>query len=236
MTNILAIDTATDACSVALIKNGVISERYDVIPRQHSQQFFRMLDELLDDGNLRRQEVDAIAYSSGPGSFTGLRIAASAVQGLAYSHGLPCIAVSTLACQVQTAIRRGLVTKGDTVLSLIDARIGEIYGARFEFEGDLPVLTEGPWVCKPAAALLPASKSRLVIIGSGAVHTSSIPDAGSVQIPEVHPGILPSAQDLIPFALHQFAIGDVQRPAEVAPVYVRDEINWKKLSEQGKRP
>ncbi|MFV0278791.1 MAG: tRNA (adenosine(37)-N6)-threonylcarbamoyltransferase complex dimerization subunit type 1 TsaB, partial [Parahaliea sp.] len=82
MANILAIDTSTDVCSVALLENGVITECHEIIPRQHSQRLFGMLAELLPDGRLREQGIDAVAYGEGPGSFTGLRVCASAVQGL----------------------------------------------------------------------------------------------------------------------------------------------------------
>ena len=108
MTGILAIDAATEACSVALYRDGEYRQCYERIPRQHSQRLFGMLRELLPSGNLRDQGIDAIAYGAGPGSFTGLRIATSAVQGLAYTNELPAVAMSTLACQAQTALRLGL--------------------------------------------------------------------------------------------------------------------------------
>ena len=97
MTGILAIDTATDACSVAAFVDGQIRELHEVIPRQHSQRLFGMLRELLPSGDLRSQGIGAIAYGCGPGSFTGLRIAASAVQGLAYANELPAVSISSLA-------------------------------------------------------------------------------------------------------------------------------------------
>jgi tRNA threonylcarbamoyladenosine biosynthesis protein TsaB len=109
MTAILAIETATDACSVALYRDGHYSQRHEVLPRQHNQRLFSMLGELLPAGSLRDQGIDALAYGCGPGSFTGLRIAASAVQGLAFASNLPALPVSTLACQVATALRQGSI-------------------------------------------------------------------------------------------------------------------------------
>ena len=89
MTGILAIETATDACSVAVFLNGEYNERHVIAPRQHSQLFFSMLEDLLPGGNLVEYGIEVIAYGSGPGSFTGLRIAASAA--LTWSiKGLPC--------------------------------------------------------------------------------------------------------------------------------------------------
>ena len=104
MKTILAIETATEACSVALWRDQQVQQCHEIAPRQHNQRLFAMLQELLPDGRLVQQGVDAIAYGCGPGSFTGLRIAASAVQGLAFASKLPAIAVSTLACQAQTAL------------------------------------------------------------------------------------------------------------------------------------
>ena len=118
MIGILAIETATDACSVAVLIDEQIRECHQVAPRQHSQLLFAMLRELLPRGNLREQGIGVIAYGSGPGSFTGLRIAASAVQGLAYSCGLPAIAVPTLAVLAQTALRQGVASPEDTVFAL----------------------------------------------------------------------------------------------------------------------
>ena len=98
-----------------------------------------MLRELLADGDLRKHGIEAIAWGCGPGSFTGLRIAASAVQGLAFTNDLPVVAISTLACQAQTAYREGLVVEGECVLSTLDARINEIYAAPYRIEGGLAV-------------------------------------------------------------------------------------------------
>ena len=134
MPGILAIETATEACSVALWRDGDLKQSHDVTPRQHSQRLFGMLRELLPDGQLRDHGVDVIAYGSGPGSFTGLRIAASAVQGLAFASSLPAVPVSTLACQAQTAQRLGLVQEGDCVFSALDARINEIYHATYRID------------------------------------------------------------------------------------------------------
>ena len=156
MTGILAIDTATDACSVAVYLDGEYRERYQVIPRQHSQRLFAMLGELLNPGDLREQGIDAIAYSEGPGSFTGLRIAASAVQGLAYASGLPAIGISTLALQAQTALRTGVADAAQNVLSLIDARINDAAPAAYQgldrFEARARIVVDsraGSRCCRP---------------------------------------------------------------------------------------
>ena len=144
MTGILAIETATDACSVAVYLAGQIRERHVIAPRRHSKLIFTLLEELLPGGNLRKQGVEAIAYGCGPGSFTGLRIAASAAQGLAYSSGIPAVPISTLATLAQRALRTGEVEATDTVLCTLDARVNEVYGALYVFDERLAVLQEGP--------------------------------------------------------------------------------------------
>jgi len=234
MAGILAIDTATEACSVAVYLDGECRELYEVAPRQHSQRLFGMLQALLPGGQLRQHGIEAIAYSCGPGSFTGLRIGASAVQGLAFTSGLPAIGISTLVLQAQTALRLGQVDAGATVLSLLDARINEVYYGLCEFEQGLAVLRDGPRACPPAGVAVPASAGVLHGVGSGCHFASELPADVGLRVLSLAPELLPSARDLVPLALARLARGEVQQPRQVQPVYVRDEINWKKLAEQGK--
>jgi tRNA threonylcarbamoyladenosine biosynthesis protein TsaB len=194
-----------------------------------------MLQSLLPSGDLRSLGVDAIAYGCGPGSFTGLRIAASAVQGLAYANSLPAISVSTLACQAQTAVRNGLVQPGERLFSTIDARINEIYWSSFELRDDTIIEAGGSRVCAPGELPTLAGEGNLVAIGSGLKHLDVMPGVLTDAFTSVYPDLLPSARDLVPLALAKLARGETQQAAEVLPVYVREEISWKKLSEQGKK-
>ncbi len=244
MTGILAIDTSTDACSVAVAIDGQITERYEYAPRQHNQLLFGMLRELLPDGDLRSHGIDAIAYGCGPGSFTGLRIAASAVQGLAYTNDLPVVAVSTLAAIAQTALRQdvaaqdvaaqGVAAPDATLLCSLDARINEVYSAVYEFNAGLAVLVEGPQVCAPGD-LNYAYSGPLFGVGSGLRFIDSFPAQFAARIFSHNSELLPAAQDLVPLAIAMLQRGETQTPRQVQPIYVRDEISWKKISEQGKR-
>ncbi len=234
MNGILAIETATDACSVALWCDGDLVERHEIAPRQHSQRLFGMLRELVPEGDLRGRGVTALAYGTGPGSFTGLRIAASAVQGLAFASGLPAIPVSTLACQAQAALRLSLVSADDLVCSVLDARINELYHASYRFREGLPEIIAGPTACPPDAFLPPDGVTTLV--GNGCSLAGQFSAGVAERIDALHPQVLPHARDLVPLALHALERGDVQVAAQVQPVYVRDEISWKKLSEQGRAP
>ncbi len=235
MTNILAIDTSTDACSVALYCDGEYRELFEIIPRQHSQRIFPMLRELLPSGDLRAQGIDAIAYAHGPGSFTGLRITACAVQGLAYANMLPTIPISTLACQAQTALRRAVVAPGERVLSMLDARINEVYWALYEFRDGLAALISGPGVCAPQEVTIDCAQQTLRGVGSGFHYLDGLSQVLASTLSGVDADLLPAARDLIPLALEQYKLGKLEQASEVAPLYVREEISWKKISEQGKR-
>ena len=236
MTGILAIDTATDACSVAVYLDGEYREQYEPVPRRHSQRLFAMLRCLLPDGRLREHGIDAIAYSEGPGSFTGLRIGASAVQGLAYASGLPAIGISTLALQAQTALRTGATRAHESVLSLIDARINEVYFAPCHYEDGLAVLLQPPRVSAPEALQPLAGYGSLHAIGSGCNLLEAVSAEMRSQLGAVSPAVSPSARDLVPLALARLHRGALQTAQQAQPVYVRDEISWKKLSEQGRAP
>jgi tRNA threonylcarbamoyladenosine biosynthesis protein TsaB len=235
MTGILAIDTATDACSVAVYRHGLYQERFEIAPRRHNQRLFAMLADLLDNGNLAAQGITAIAYGCGPGSFTGLRIAASAVQGLAYANQLPCLPVSTLLTQAQGALRSGQVGPHDLVLSTIDARIHELYWLLVSFEESLATAVAGPGGCDPALLCppLPDQAGTVKGIGSGLHYRDQFPRALQDRLEIVSEQCLPSARDMIPLALAGVDQGICQRAHEVSPVYVREDINWKKIGEQG---
>ncbi len=163
-----------------------------------------------------------------------MRIAASAVQGLAFANGLPAIAVSSLACQAQTALRLGCVSAGDTALSVMDARINEIYWATCLVEDGVMVLYHGPVVGAPQS-VFPEPCNKLVAVGGGTAYAALLPDSVVNTLSAMHLDILPSARDLLPLALKKLADGELQQASDVAPVYVREEVSWKKLAEQGKR-
>lgn len=234
MTGILAIETATDACSVAVVLDGICSTRHVIAPRQHSQLLFTMLGELMPAGNLAERGVEVIAYGCGPGSFTGLRIAASAVQGLAFSCHLPVVAVSTLSVMAQTALKQGVVDEDGVVLCTLDARINEVYSAVYAFENGMAVLRDGPWACSPAE-LAPVGEYSLHAVGSGCLFLDQFPQPLRTRIRSCDPDLLPAAIDLIPLALEKYRRGEIQTPRNAQPVYLRDEISWKKLADQGKR-
>lgn len=234
MTNILALDTSTDACSVCLRVNGDIDSRCELIPRQHNHRLFTMLTDLLPAGGPAAVGLDFLSYAQGPGSFTGLRIAASAIQGLAYSLKLPVAGISSLACLAQGALRRGLVTESDTVLAMIDARINEIYWGVYSFEGGIATALVEDRVGAPGD--VPKSpmleRQSLVATGSGLCHFEQLPGAVRAAVTRQLADQWPDSLDLLPLADREYNQGGLLAAEAVQPVYLRNEIHWKKLSEQ----
>lgn len=131
--NILSIETSTESCSAAFCTEKKLLVRHQVAPREHSKLLLKMVDELLKEANLSISQVDAFAYGMGPGSFTGLRIATSIVQGLSYGTHKQVIPISTLQALAQAAWRRFGYTK---VFAALDARMDEIYYGFYALDND----------------------------------------------------------------------------------------------------
>jgi tRNA threonylcarbamoyladenosine biosynthesis protein TsaB len=235
MTNILAIDTATEACSVALRCEGIVTGRFELAARQHSQLLFPMLTEVLPGGAWKPGVVDVLAYAHGPGSFTGLRIAASAVQGLAYAGGLPVAGISTLACLAQGAWRRGALAPGDLALVVLDARINEVYWGLYELHDGIARALLDDAVCAPGdLPAMPADSARsLVAIGDGIASIDEWPKSIRASLSKTVPDQWPDSQDLLVLADAAVERGELVEAAQVQPVYLRNDIGWKKLAEQG---
>ena len=98
---LLAVETSTEACSAALYIDGIVNERFELAPKEHTKLILPMIDSLMSDAGLKPQQLDALAFSCGPGSFTGVRIATGVIQGIALGADLPVVPVSTLAAIAQ---------------------------------------------------------------------------------------------------------------------------------------
>lgn len=144
--NRLAIETATEACSVALVADGRCDERIETAPRIHARVLVPWIESLLTDAGLGYADLDSVAVDRGPGGFTSLRLGLGVAQGIALAHGLPAHPVSSLAALAHVA--RGS-SKADRILAAMDARMGEIYAGWFEFDGDLPRPVGAEWLGSP---------------------------------------------------------------------------------------
>ncbi len=133
MKRLLALDTTTEACSAALwSKGGIVSDRFVVEPRGHTQRLLPMIDSLLADAGWTLSDLDGIACTRGPGSFTGVRVGVSAAQGLAFAADLPVMALSTLAVLAWQG--RALAPQYERWQVAMDARMGEIYTAAWQVD------------------------------------------------------------------------------------------------------
>jgi len=234
----IAIDTATEALSLALQLGEERRALHRVVPRQHQQLLFAALEELLAGERLAGLNPDAIVFGRGPGSFTGLRIAASAAQGLAYSLNVPVIGMSTLETQVRSLLRRESVPDDCVLLSTIDARIGQVYAAFFHRSGGAlralaPAVVVGPEELRRPDCGNEVSGLPWLALGSGCRLRDGFPEALAL----AHAGwegVLPEAEDMLDSAAIRLSAGDVVQAADALPDYVQQHSGWKTLAEQGR--
>lgn len=235
MTAILALDTSTPACSVALNIDGVVLEDFRMAPRQHNDLILPMVEQVLQQSGLALSDLDAIAFGRGPGSFTGLRISAGVVQGLAYGADLPVIPVSTLAAQALEGFQK---TGKNHWLSALDARMGEIYVAGYHVNKvDGHYLVDCLFderVAKPDA--LVAFDECYQGVGSGWLY-DEILSALLPQKPEhILLDIAPRAACIAQLAQELLSQGKTVSAYDAMPTYLRDEITWEKQAPKvGKR-
>ena len=242
--NILALDTAIEACSAALLSGLAVHERHDLAPRRHAELILPMVDAVLADAGLNLNDLDAIAFGRGPGAFTGVRIAAAVTQGLAGGASLPVLPVSSLAALAQAALdsSAGLglappptapgqalphTTPGqDTIiLAAIDARMGEIYWSLYEPDADglaTPVAAEQ--VTAPAALKVRGNRP-IFAIGSGwKTYRKPLERILSGRVTGADPERFPLAKDLLPLAAKEYNAGRRVSAEQALPVYLRDNV------------
>jgi len=204
---ILSVETSTEACSAALYCQGNLTWRYQVAPQQHAKLILKMCNELLAEKNIKPAQLSAIAFGQGPGSFTGVRIAAAVTQGIAIAHQLPVIPVSSLQALAQEAYR---VLKVEQVCAGIDARMGEVYYSHFKLNNGIMENVSPEKLISKADLDAQASQSGVFCAGS-AFQTENI--------------LFPTAQALMAIALHKFERHEMGSAETVAlPVYLRDNV------------
>jgi tRNA threonylcarbamoyladenosine biosynthesis protein TsaB len=161
---ILAVETATEACSAALFLDGEIIERCRLAPREHSRLILPMMQSLLDEAGIALNRLDALAFGRGPGSFTGVRIAAGVIQGAALGADLPVVPVSTLAALAQASI---VHFEAEYAFSALDARIGEVYWGVYRRNGEGFAEVEGAEAVVDANRVLFPDEAVGIGVGSG---------------------------------------------------------------------
>lgn len=236
MAKILAIDTSTEACSVAIGQVDAVFNRYQLSPRKHAELLLPMVDEVLRESGNRLADLDAIACCVGPGAFTGLRIAISAAQGLAYASGLPCMAISSLETLAFAAFSQ---TKAEICLAAIDARMKEVYFAGFiRGEDNRPVVIHEQQVVAPENIELSTSLAEWLKnstsaqtsakVGSGWREYDFCDSLDSIQS-VTSDIILPDAKAMLAIAERAYANKALLKPELLQPVYLRNNVAKKKM-------
>jgi tRNA threonylcarbamoyladenosine biosynthesis protein TsaB len=218
--NLLALETATESCSVALLRGDDLFERSEIAPRRHAELVLPMAEAVLAEAGITRRELDGIAVGRGPGSFTGVRLAVSMAQGLALALDVPVVTVSSLAALAMEA-----PADGAPVLALIDARMGEIYAGTFTRDADgLLQAADDERVCPPQTfqPTLPLSGCHVVGSGWGAYGSELKHRLGDPL--EAHVHAFPQARHVARLAAPQFAAGRGTMPELALPVYLRDKV------------
>ncbi|WP_432470731.1 tRNA (adenosine(37)-N6)-threonylcarbamoyltransferase complex dimerization subunit type 1 TsaB [Amphritea sp. HPY] len=236
MAKILALDTSTDACSVALYIDGEVREDFRIIPRQHTKQLLPMVSEILDQAGLKVSQLDAVAFGRGPGSFAGIRIATGVAQGLAFAAQLPVIPVSTLAAIALVSADKYRVER---IVSTLDARMNELYSAAYEIRAGLPVLLDSETVSAPQDIVLPEivqpDGGNWFAAGKGWLYLEDMPAAVKDAVSDPVLEIYPTAAAMVRIAAEELANGRTVKADDALPVYLRDEVAWKKKDQQKKK-
>ena len=228
---ILALETATEACSAALLWNDTLITRYQLAPREHTKLILPMMDEVLDEASITLKQLDAIAFSRGPGAFTGLRIAAGVAQGVALSVDKPVIPVSTLAAIALQA--HYIDQSANRIIATLDARMGEIYWATFNVkDGKLKLLDEEK-VTKPETlfeSILSWQEKPIIVTGTGwdAYGESLLQIDSSTNLIEIKQQY-PQAEYIARLAKTLFEEGKTVSCEDAQPVYIRNKVAEKSV-------
>lgn len=230
MTRVLAVDAATELCSVALLCDGDVRVRSIEAGRGHAQQLLAMVTELLAEAEVHWSMLNGIAASIGPGAFTGVRISVSVAQGLAFGAGLPVVPVTTLEAMALQVLERGL----GKAIACLDARMGELYWGCFAADAAHGLIAAGaPQVGPPESVALPAARGWAGGEAAGAAVRgigrgfSAYPDLAErlgVQLDEQDSRALPNAREIARLGALRLNAGGGLDPAELQPLYLRDKV------------
>ena len=213
---ILAIETSTEYCSVALWQDGALNERCERVGQKHSEVLLAMVDGVLREAGYRVQDVDGIAYGKGPGSFTGVRIACGVTQGLAFGADLNVVGVCTLHALAEA-------TGQDKVIAALDARMGELYFAAYEKRDGAWRTVIEPCLCTAQSAPAVAG-SGWFGCGSGFVLNDALRTLYGAQLCGVEAQAVPQAAAIARLAVPEFAQGHAVDAAQALPLYLRDKV------------
>jgi tRNA threonylcarbamoyladenosine biosynthesis protein TsaB len=214
---LLALDTSTDICSVALMIGSNMRER-DISGMRHAESILPSIQALLAEGGITLGKLDAIAFGRGPGSFTSLRIGAAVVQGLAFGADIPVLPVSSLAALAQS-------TDAERVLTALDARMGQVYTAPFlRGEDGLMRSIGAETVCAPDDVPLPDGTDWTGAGSGWDKYSDLLCQRIGARLKEWLPALFPRARGVAALAMPGLAAGEALAPEQALPVYLRDDV------------
>ena len=221
--NILAIDTSTDACSAALLRDdGSIFREFEIAPRQHTRLIPAMMDSVLKASGLTKNSLTHCAFANGPGAFTGIRIAAATVQGIALGLSIPVVPVSTLATLAQTCLDKHAV---DSVMVALDARMGEVYWAIYKrSKPGLAVLEDAEMLSRPEDVVIDPIPGSGVGHGwnvGGTLWITRFPARTNIQIDAA---LLPDASALLKLARQAISENQYVSAENTSINYLRNRV------------
>ena len=223
MSKILAIETSTDACSAALLVDDVILERYQLAPKQHTQLILPMVKSLLAEAGLTLSQLDTIAFGRGPGSFTGVRIAAGITQGLAFGADLPVIPVSSLQALAQKTYEEFKTPK---ILAGFDARMQEVYWGVYQLDDDIMTAANKDILVKPEEIKPPQGEGWVGVGDAWESYEKILCSVLNLNSNNIKTGQYPSAGAVAKVATRDWLQQKVFAPDEVLPLYLRSEKIW----------
>lgn len=233
---ILALETATEACSVALYVDGEVLERHEIAPRRHAELTLPWIDALLAQAGLVKSQLDVIACGRGPGAFTGVRLAVALTQGLALALDRPAVGISTLATLALPAMRALDAEDDQTthILAALDARMAEIYLAEYCRD------SAGRWQARGDEIVIAPSKLALSSaqtfrgVGSGfSAENATLVDVLGARLSGADASALPHAADVAQLAAAAIERGEgLLAPEQLQPAYLRNKVAFT-LAERG---
>jgi len=224
----LAVETSTEACSAALYIDGEVQERFEIAPREHTKLILPMLDSLMAEAELKPQQLDALAFSRGPGSFTGVRISTGIIQGIALGADLPVVPVSTLAAIAQHYLKN---STSHCAFTAMDARMGEIFWGVYQKnqQGYAELMGEEA-VTLAENIIFPQQQG--VGIGSGwGEYPEQLSNCLGDLLQAIEVDHLPRASAIIDLGVLGFQNNQAVAVEKAMPVYLRDKVA-KKESER----
>ena len=214
---LLVLDTSTEWCSAALWLNGQMLERRVLAEQRHSSLLLPMVDALLRESDLTLRQLDGIGYGAGPGSFTGLRIACAVTQGLAFGADLPVVGVSTLESLAEQ-------TGAERVLTVLDARMAEVYWAAYQREDAGWSAVVEPRLALPESVAVPAGEGWVGAGNGFVVLGEALRPRLAARLVRIDDSLMPDAAAMAPLAAAAFARGEGMDAALAAPIYLRDKV------------